>query len=111
MAPVPGTMIHSILDRTIHFLQDPVNQKRIHNDCIDPLLRHILDRMFPYIILICIIFSIILLMSLSTVGLLIFQLRNSMVLTIGAATSAATGVASGVATGAANLAEIIQPPV
>jgi len=101
MAPVPGTMIHSILDRTIHFLQDPKNQKRIHNDCIDPLLRHILDRMFPYIILTCIIFSIILLMSMSTVGLLLFQLRTGM----------ATAVATANAANALNLAQIIQPPV
>lgn len=107
MAPVPGTMIHNILDRTIHFLQDPKNQKRIHNDCIDPLLRHILDRMFPYIILTCIIFSIILLMSMSTVGLLLFQLRTSMA----HASYTATAVGAAGAANALNLAQIIQPPV
>ena len=94
MAPMPGTMIHGILDRTIQFLQEPKNQKRIHHDCIDPLIRHILDRMFPYIILTCIIFSIILLMSISTVGLLIFQLRNGTI-----------------ATGAGSLPQIIQAAV
>lgn len=79
MAPTvrarPGTMINNILDRTLHFFQDPVNRDKIQSQFIDPLLKHILDRMFPYIILTCIIFCLILLMSLTSVGLMIFQLH------------------------------------
>jgi len=73
---VPGTMIYSILDRAVQFFQDEKNRERIQIHCIDPLLRHILDRMFPYIILTCILFSLILLMSFTTVSLLIFQMRQ-----------------------------------
>ena len=69
-------MVHSILDRTLQFFQEPKNRERIQSQCIDPLLRHILDRMFPYIILTCILFSLILLMSLTSVGILLFQLRT-----------------------------------
>ena len=78
MPAPPGTMVHTILDTAFQYFQEPVNRERFQNQCIDPLLRHILDRMFPYIILICIIFSLILLMSLTSVGILIFQLRNSL---------------------------------
>jgi hypothetical protein len=75
MPPPPGTMVYSILDRTLQFFQEPKNRERIQNQCIDPLLRYLLDRLFPYIILTCILFSLILLMSLTSIGLLIFQLR------------------------------------
>ena len=76
MSPVPGTMVNSVLNRALQFFQDPVNREKIQHQCIDPLLRHILDRMFPYIILTCILFSLILLMSLTSVGLLMFQLHT-----------------------------------
>ena len=76
MAPVPGTMVNGVLNRALQFFQDPVNREKIQHQCIDPLLRHILDRMFPYIILTCILFSLILLMSLTSVGLLMFQLHT-----------------------------------
>jgi hypothetical protein len=73
--PAPGTMVHSILNTGIQFFQEPKNRERIQSQCIDPLLHHILDRVFPYIILTCILFSLILLMSLTSVGLLIFHIR------------------------------------
>jgi len=79
MPAPPGTMVHVILDKAVQFFQEPVNRERIQTQCIDPLLRHILDRMFPYIILTCILFSLILLMSLTSVGLLMFQLRHSVI--------------------------------
>ena len=74
MPAPPGTMVYTILDRIIQAFQEPQNRERIQTQCIDPLLKYILNRMFPYIILICIIFSIILLMSFTSVGLLMLQL-------------------------------------
>ena len=75
--PTPGTMVTSILNTAIKFIQEPVNRERIQHQCIDPLLNHVLDRIFPYMVLTCILFSIILLMSLTSVGLLVFQLRQT----------------------------------
>jgi len=68
-------MVNNVLDRALQFFQEPTNRDRIQSQFIDPFLKHILDRMFPYIILTCIIFSLILLMSLTTVGLMLFQLQ------------------------------------
>lgn len=108
MPAPPGTMVHTILDKALQFIQEPKNRERIQTQCIDPLLHHILDRMFPYIILTCILFSLILLMSLTTVGLLIFQMRQSII----TATSLATANAAANATIAASLIPaIIQTPV
>ena len=80
MRSPPGTMVHTILDRSLQFFQEPKNRERIQNECIDPFLRYLLDRIFPYIILTSIIFSLILLMSLTSIGLLILQLKQSAVI-------------------------------
>jgi hypothetical protein len=76
MAP-PGTMVYSILDRGIQFFQEKKNRERIQEHFVDPLVKYVLDRMFPYIILTCILFSMILLLSIISVGLLMFQLHNA----------------------------------
>jgi hypothetical protein len=75
-AQAPGTMVYGILDRVVSFFQDPKNQQRIQTKCIDPLMRYILDKMFPYIFLFCILFSLVLLLSVTSVGILLFQLRQ-----------------------------------
>ena len=98
-------MVYTILDRAVQFFQEPKNRERIQQNCLDPMLRYILDRMFPYIILTCILFSLILLMSLTSVGLLMFQLhmssKQAMVQVMPAAANVAT-VAANAATVAAN---------
>jgi hypothetical protein len=103
MPPPPGTMIYTILDRTLHFFQEPSNREKIQSQCIDPLLRHVLDRLFPYILLTCLLFSLILLMSLASVSLLVLHLRT--------ATNAATSAATSVSTTALSLPSIIPAPV
>jgi len=104
MPPPPGTMIYTILDRTLHFFQEPSNRERIQTQCIDPLLRHVLDRLFPYILLTCLLFSLILLMSLASVTLLVLHMR-SVTGVATAATAATTSVA------ALSLPSIIPAPV
>lgn len=70
-------MVNGILDKVLQFFQDKQNREKIQTHCIDPLIRHILDRLFPYIILTCIVFSMILLMSCVSAGLLFMHLRNA----------------------------------
>jgi hypothetical protein len=77
MPSPPGTMVNGILDKVLQFFQDKQNREKIQTHCIDPLIRHILDRLFPYIILTCIVFSMILLMSCVSAGLLFMHLRNA----------------------------------
>ena len=98
MPPPPGTMIYTILDRTLQFFQEPKNRERIQSQCIDPLLRHVLDRLFPYILLTCLLFSLILLMSLASVTLLVLHMRTTLATT-------------SVATAALSLPSIIPAPV
>ena len=107
--PAPGTMIYTILDRTLHFFQQPSNRERIQTQCIDPLLRHVLDRLFPYILLTCLLFSLILLMSLASVTLLVLHMRTGTSVATSVATAATA--ATSVATAALTLPSIIPAPV
>jgi hypothetical protein len=109
MPAPPGTMVHTIMDKALQFIQEPKNRERIQTQCIDPLLHHILDRMFPYIILTCILFSLILLMSLTSVGLLIFQMRQSILTATGVA--AANAALATVSAPALSIPAIIQTPL
>jgi len=104
MPSPPGTMVKTILDRALQFFKEPKNQDRIRKECIDPLLRHILDRLFPYIILTCILFSLIMIMSLTSIGLLILHLRQP-VMSISASAATSAGIA------AETLTEIIRDVV
>ena len=75
------------------------------------MLRYILDRMFPYIILTCILFSLILLMSLTSVGLLMFQLhmasKQAMVNTASVAVNAVSSTANAVSSTANAVSDIM----
>jgi hypothetical protein len=88
----PGTMVYSVLDKVVQYFQEPRNHEIIQKKCIDPLMKYILERIFPYIILTCIVFSIILLLSLTTVGLLIFQLKTIVQAPITALSESATNM-------------------
>jgi len=103
MPSPPGTMVYSILDRTLHFFQEPKNRERIQAQCIDPLLRHVLDRLFPYILLTCLLFSLILLMSLASVTLLVLHMRST-------AVNGVTAI-SAISNAAVSLPSIIPAPV
>jgi len=58
-----------------YFEKDTV-QSSIRIKVIDPILQHILRRIFPYIILICVMFVLLLLSVLITLGVIIFQIRS-----------------------------------
>jgi len=89
----PGTMVYTVLDKAVQYFQEPRNHEIIQKKCIDPLMKYILERIFPYIILTCIVFSIILLLSLTTVGLLIFQLTASVQTPVSALSESAINMA------------------
>ena len=109
MPSPPGTMVYSILDRTLHFFQEPRNRERIQAQCIDPLLRHVLDRLFPYILLTCLLFSLILLMSLASVTLLVLHMRSTAVNSV--TPIGAISAISAISNAAVSLPSIIPVPV
>jgi hypothetical protein len=45
-----------MIERIIMYLQKEESLKKLHHYVMDPLLNHILERVFPYIVLTCVLF-------------------------------------------------------
>jgi hypothetical protein len=63
------TAATNFTQKTIQFLSRPEIQAQIQGRVLDPLLEHIMRRVYPYIILSCVLFSLLL-------GIIIFQVRS-----------------------------------
>lgn len=66
----------SFMSKVITFLGRQEIQGRLKREIVDPVLNHVMKRVFPYIILICVLFVLLLLVVLMTLGVIIFQLRS-----------------------------------
>jgi hypothetical protein len=86
----PNFKLYKMISRTVHqhtpenqlnydyFKQYCVKSKNtIQEDIIDPLLNHIMKRVFPYIILTCVFFILLLIVVLLTLGIIVFQMRRT----------------------------------
>jgi hypothetical protein len=51
-------------------------RQQFQNFVIDPLLNHVLERVFPYILLTCVLFLVLIVIVMLTLGIVIFQLRK-----------------------------------
>ena len=73
----PGAnLFNKILD---YISRDEIRDK-IQEDILDPLLNHIMKRVFPYIILTCVFFILLLIVVLLTLGIIVFQMRKTAIL-------------------------------
>jgi hypothetical protein len=66
----------SFMSKIITFLGRQEIQGRLKREVVDPILNHVMKQVFPYIILICVLFVLLLLAVLMTLGVIIFQLRS-----------------------------------
>lgn len=67
--------IEKIVDRTIQMLQDETLKKKIQILILQPFLQYIIELVFPYVIIICAVFGLMILMMVSILGLLVFRLQ------------------------------------
>lgn len=66
------------MEKSIHFLNRDDTRKKLQLLLIDPLLNHIMERVFPYIVLTCALFTLLLIVAMLTFGMLIVQTRPSL---------------------------------
>ena len=71
------TMWEGVIEKSIVLLNDSENQKRIKQFVIDPVLTHVMNRMFPYILLICVLFTLLLIVAMLTFAIVFLQMRQS----------------------------------
>ena len=51
-----------MIQKTIQAMQTDENKKMIQVFLVDPLLNHVLDRIFPYVLILCVLFTLLTLM-------------------------------------------------
>lgn len=66
------------MEKSIHLLNRDDTRKKLQLYLIDPLLNHIMERVFPYIVLTCALFTLLLIVAMLTFGMLIVQTRSSL---------------------------------
>ncbi len=67
----------SFVDKAIHLLQNETLRKKIQIMVLQPFLQYFLELIFPYIIIICVVFGIMMISILSILGLLLFRLQGA----------------------------------
>ena len=66
------------MEKSIHLLNRDDTRKKLQLYLIDPLLNHIMERVFPYIVLTCALFTLLLIVAMLTFGMLIVQTRPTL---------------------------------
>ena len=59
------------------YLQKEETLTKLHLYVMDPLLNHILERVFPYIVLTCVLFGLLLIVAMCTFAVVLMQMRNA----------------------------------
>lgn len=67
---------NTMFEKWILYFEKESIQYTVRSKVIDPILNHILKRIFPYIILICVMFALLLVSVLITLGVIVFQIRT-----------------------------------
>jgi hypothetical protein len=66
----------SMIQKWILYFERESIQRSIRDKVVDPILNHILKQVFPYILLICVMFVLLLFSVLITLGVILFQART-----------------------------------
>jgi hypothetical protein len=64
------------LQKIFRYINRDETRKQIQVFLVDPMLNHIMERVFPYILLFCVFFVVLLLLVALTLGIIVFQLRK-----------------------------------
>jgi hypothetical protein len=70
------------LQKVFRYINRDETRKQIQVFLLDPMLNHLMERVFPYIVLTCVFFAVLLLLVVSTLVIILFQLRKSGVHTV-----------------------------
>lgn len=65
------------MQKIFRYINRDETRKQIQVYVVDPVLSHIMERVFPYILLFCVFFVVLLLLVASTLVIIVFQLRKT----------------------------------
>jgi hypothetical protein len=76
--PEKPSLMEQLMEKSIMLLNRDETRKRLQIYLIDPLLNHIMERVFPYIVLTCVLFTLLLIVAMLTFGMLVIQTRPTL---------------------------------
>ena len=65
--------IESIIDRTVHTLKDDTVKKKIQILILQPFIQYMIELIFPYMIIVCVFFVLLVALLVSILGLLVYR--------------------------------------
>lgn len=71
-----SSMWEGLMEKAIVLLSDTQTKQRIQHYLIDPLLNHVMERVFPYIVLTCVLFTLLLIVAMLTFAMVFIQMRG-----------------------------------
>jgi hypothetical protein len=77
MKPEKPSVLESFMEKGIHLLNRDDIKKKLQVFLIDPLLNHVMERVFPYIILTCVLFTLLFIVAMLTFGMMVLQTKSS----------------------------------
>jgi hypothetical protein len=76
MKPEKPSVLESFMEKGIHLLNRDDTKKKLQIFLIDPLLNHVMERVFPYIILTCVLFTLLFIVAMLTFGMMVLQTKS-----------------------------------
>ena len=84
--------IDSFIDKTIQMVQNDIVKKKIQLLILEPFIQYMIELIFPYVMIICVVFGLMIIMMASILALLVFRL-NALPAAAAAASAAAAAAA------------------
>jgi hypothetical protein len=69
--------IEKFVDKAIQMLQNDTLKKKIQIMLIQPFLQYFIELIFPYVIIVCVVFGLMIILMLSILGFLVFRVSPS----------------------------------
>lgn len=66
-----------ILDRCIQMVKNDTVKKKVQLLLLEPFLQYFLELVFPYVIIVCVVFGLLIILMISILAVLILKLGHS----------------------------------
>jgi small-conductance mechanosensitive channel len=86
-------MIEQLLDKAIQILQNDNLKKKIELHLLQPFMQHAIELVFPYVIIICAVFGVLIIVTTSILCILVFKITGGGAVASAGASAAAASVA------------------
>jgi hypothetical protein len=70
-----NSWIDSFIDKTIQMVQNDIVKKKIQLLILEPFIQYMIELTFPYVMIICVVFGLMIIMMASILALLVFRLN------------------------------------